>query len=297
MSKTVVVVPFFNDAHFMPMWFDNCVETWEPSHIIFNEGLFPCGMEGGGPYEQDYYDRFTKEGRSLDMELFLGRLDECCGRHPGVVCSVNIIRHSGDLGKCFTTALNYGLPDMSPEDVVVRGELDTFYHEDDRAEIRDNISKLEGDQGLILPMRRFFVSPAVGMDQERIQAQAVKWGTGKLWYTYFNMCHHGLYEGKFERLWHHAECPQYHYEWVRPKTDLIDYFDNKVWQIKLRRLDKIEGYYKARDIIEANGKIGPDGFSLTREGKLFDCPEINHPASFKNHVSYTKFCINRKNIL
>ena len=48
MSKKIVIMPCFGEGHLIDLQIQNLINTINPTHIIYNEGLFPRGPENKG---------------------------------------------------------------------------------------------------------------------------------------------------------------------------------------------------------------------------------------------------------
>jgi hypothetical protein len=268
---------------------ENMMAVVEPTHVIINEGMFPTQMEMDVPHSKEYL-KYTKDGRSFDLDIIMYTVEEAAGKWPDTEFVVNKMNYPtltyntnafGAAVGCFQQALNYGMPTMDKDDIVINGEVDMFHHEADKDTLAKLFHSMEGDRVALVENRRFFVSPFVRMSQGNLVVKFAKWGTGVVWPRALVLRHWG----KLDR--HVCIQPRlavYHYEWIRPDT----YFFHKLEQIASRG-DKIEGYLEAKALIEAWGCVGGRGHILVREGDLFDAPTTDHPIHFRGHAEYLRY--------
>lgn len=310
-SRRIIVAPLWNDAHIFPMWLENQIEVLEPTHIIINEGLWPVGSEGGG-LGGDYHQEFTRNGRSFDLDLVMAEMEKASREHLDIQFDLNLVEYSVPKGLrkpensiwCWQHALDFGLPeDLSPDDVLIVGEIDMLFHEDHKDLINNAIDELAPGNGLVFLAKRFFVSPFVlilddlrfGGHMGRECPKIIKWGDGTLWKNFADIYIWGRWENENKDPWkrisykcaynRHNILPLWHYEWIKPGR----YFNHKLAQLP-NRGPKLEGYTKAHNYINEHNRI-EDGWMLLKEGKLINVPDEDHPIHIHEHTEYKRFAI------
>ena len=69
MSKKIVIMPTFCEAHLIKHQIPNIIDTIEPDYIIYNEGMFPTGPENTTNVDEKFLNEYTLDGkRGFDFE-------------------------------------------------------------------------------------------------------------------------------------------------------------------------------------------------------------------------------------
>jgi len=256
MSKQIVIIPCFGEAHFTSLQIDNLVNTLKPDYIIYNEGLFPQGPENKGGVDDNFKKEFCFNNTNLawDTELLQSVIKLSQEKYPNTKIIWNPMSYNiNNANICYLQAVsnfsNLGV-DIEEGDIIFPLEGDVFFHKNDIDLLNEYLNKLNPDQGLSAPYLDFienqYYVEGESLDVNKIHKRriAIKFGS---WDYYNEVCVNFMSQ-KYPQL---IVFPRYifHYAWWRP---------GKYKDLRFRQLVRSEEY-------RSNFK---KGLELAKENKL-----------------------------
>lgn len=289
--KRIVIIPCFGEAHFTALQIDNLIDTISPSHIIYNEGLFPKGPENKGGVDKNFRKDFCFKDTNLawDTEDLQTAIKQAQEKYPDVDIRWNPVDYSDfDANNCYVHSVS-NFKELDIE--VVEGDLifplegDVFFHPDDVELLEQSINALKPDQGLQAPyldfMENQYYIEAESLDPNRVHKRriVIKFGS----WEYYKEVVRNFTSQKYPQL---TIFPRYifHYAWWRP---------GKYRELRFRQLIRPKEYSdnfrkaldKARENKENNIVIRPNRHQddpLRYITKI----EIDHPFHIHRHKNY-----------
>ena len=291
--KRIVVIPCFGEAHFTALQIKNLVDTIKPTHIIYNEGLFPKGPENKGGVDKSFKEDFCYKDTNLawDTLELQQAVQDAQKTYPDIVIKWNPVNYSNiDANECYIYSVS-NFKELGVEvekgDLIFPLEGDVFFHPDDVELLEELIQQLEPDQGLQAPyldfMENQYYIEAESLVPERVHKRriVIKFGT----WEYYTEVVRNFTSQKYPQL---TIFPRYifHYAWWRP---------GKYRELRFRQLIRPKQY-------SDNFKRGLD---QARENKLNDIVirpdrheqdplrfitriQIDHPPHIFTHPNYIK---------
>lgn len=291
MQKRIVIIPCFGEAHFTALQIDNLVDTLKPTHIIYNEGLFPKGPENKGGVDNVFKDKFCYKDTNLawDTEELQTIITQAQEKYLDTVIKWNPVDYSDiDANNCFVHSVsNFSKFDIDIQkgDLIFPLEGDVFFHSNDVELLEKFCNDLKPDEGLQAPyldfMENQYYIEAESLDPQRVHKRriVIKFGT----WEYYKEVVSNFTSQKYPQL---KIFPRYifHYAWWRP---------GKYRELRFNQLIRPKQYSN-------NFKKGLD---QARENKLNDIvirPDrhekdplryitrinIDHPEHIKKHINY-----------
>lgn len=276
--KRIVILPIFNEAHFLPYFIKNVKEVIEPDLIIMNEGMFPRGPESRGVNDR-YIKEFTYNGdgkRSFDIE----EVREIVKEHSNV--TLNEMEY-GDITtqEAYVKAFTHGIPDdLQADAAVFLTEADVFIHEGDKTLLNEIVAHMPNEEVITAAFLRFFISPFVRILPNKERRIVLKYGDGSLLHK---VASDNFLDSYLRRYATHCELRVFHYEWIRPGKYYFarrGQFDNKFKRNPL----VLEMHDRCKEQIDAHGKIKQE-WPLSLETNK----NIDHPTHFRGHPEYQRF--------
>ena len=291
--KRIVIVPCFGEAHFTALQIENFIDTIKPTHIIYNEGLFPKGPENKGGVDESFKEEFCYKDTNLawDTQELQQAVAQAQLKHPGIVIKWNAVDYSNiDANDCYIHSVsNFEELGILVEegDLIFPLEGDVFFHPDDVELLEQFIEQLQPDQGLQAPyldfMENQYYIEAESLDSNRIHKRriVIKFGT----WEYFTEVVRNFISQKYPQL---EIFPRYifHYAWWRP---------GKYKELRFRQLVRPEAYRNAfRAALEQakENKLNNIVIRPTRAQddllRYITRIDIKHPPHILEHPNYLK---------
>ena len=108
MSKKIVIIPTFCDAHIIKYQIPNIIETINPDYIIYNEGRFPAGPESNTNVTAEFLKEYTLDGwRGFDFEELTQIIEENQKKYSDTTIILNKMNYPVETTSaidCFTLA-------------------------------------------------------------------------------------------------------------------------------------------------------------------------------------------------
>jgi hypothetical protein len=285
--KRIVVIPCFGEAHFTALQIDNLIDTVKPTHIIYNEGLFPKGPENKGidpAFRTDFCYRDTN--LAWDTEVLQQAILAAQSKYPDVSIKWNPMDYSDiDANDCYVHSVSTLGVDVEEGDLIFPLEGDVFFHEDDMQLLHQYIDALQPDQGLQAPyldfMENQYYIEAESLHPERIHKRriVIKFGS----WEYYREVVKNFTSQKYPQL---EIFPRYifHYAWWRP---------GKYKELRFRQLVRPETYSAAfRTALQQASENRLDNIVI-RPTRAEDDPlryitkiDIKHPVHILQHSNY-----------
>lgn len=285
--KRIVVIPCFGEAHFTALQIDNLIDTVKPTHIIYNEGLFPKGPENKGidpTFRTDFCYRDTN--LAWDTEMLRQAVSAAQSKYPDVSIKWNPMDYSDiDANDCYVHSVSTLGVDIEEGDLIFPLEGDVFFHEDDMQLLHQYIDALQPDQGLQAPyldfMENQYYIEAESLHPERIHKRriVIKFGS----WEYYKEVVKNFTSQKYPQL---EIFPRYifHYAWWRP---------GKYKELRFRQLVRPEAYSAAfRTALQQASENKLDNIVI-RPTRAENDPlryitkiDIKHPVHILQHPNY-----------
>lgn len=285
--KRIVVIPCFGEAHFTALQIDNLVSTLSPTHIIYNEGLFPKGPENKGIDEAFRKDFCYKDTNlAWDTELLQQAILVAQAKYPDVSIKWNPIDYSDiDANNCYVYSVSTLGVELEQGDLIFPLEGDVFFHEDDVELLEQYLDALQPDQGLQAPyldfMENQYYIEAESLDPQRIHKRriVIKFGS----WEYYREVVKNFTSQKYPQL---KIFPRYifHYAWWRP---------GKYKDLRFRQLVRPEAYRDAFKAALQQASENKLDNIVIRPTRAEDDPlryitkiDIKHPVHILQHSNY-----------
>jgi len=280
MMKRIVILPVFNEGHFIPHFLRNMAVMFQPTHIIMNDGLFPRGPENNTTMTLGYKSKYTTEGRwSFDLADVQKHVPLFQKEWPKIEVKYNKMEYRNvSTAQAYQMAYTCGLPSLDSNDIIFPLEADVFFHMKDRIKIIQHIENLNPDEGFCCRYIRYFVSPEIVITSTRIRRVGIKYGTGK---TYRKFTEDNFTDSYSSYLSPKTDFIGFHYEWIRPQ---------KYWSARLAQLNRDSdfkrGLTKDRNCIISTGNI-PNKPTLGLERRTHSPKD--HPFHIMNHEIFRDY--------
>ena len=291
--KRIVIIPCFGEGHFTALQIENLVNTIKPTHIIYNEGLFPKGPENKGGVDESFRKEFCFEDTNLawDTQVVQAAVKEAQVKYPEVQIMWNAVDYSAiDANDCYVHSVSnfkeLGLT-IQGGDLIFPLEGDVFFHKNDTDLLEELISNLNPDEGLQAPyldfMENQYYIEAESLDPSRIHKRriVIKFGT----WEYYREVVKNFTSQKYPQL---TIFPRYvfHYAWWRP---------GKYKDLRFRQLIRPEAYRNAFKSALEQAKYNNQDNITIRPDRLEADPlryitriNIDHPLEICTHPNYIK---------
>ena len=152
-NKKIVIIPTFNDAHFIKFQIPNIIDTINPDYIIYNEGMFPGGPEGTTIENDKFLSNFTLDGkRGFDFNELKVIINDAQVKYLNtkiILNEMNYIKGLSPTSYYIQGCSNFEELGIKLEvgDYIFPYEGDVFHHEDSKDEIVGYCNQLEPNQG------------------------------------------------------------------------------------------------------------------------------------------------------
>lgn len=294
MSKKIVIVPTFCDAHLIRYQIDNIMNVIDPDYLIYNECLWPLGPENLNNMTDEFISKYCKPGTKLGFDT--DEVSELISNSQKKYSDKKIIHHKleffekVDSNIAYLTAVSYlGETNLKMErgDLIFPYEADVFFHINDKDKLNDEIKNLKEDESFrtnwidfigtqYYTERKFH--PNFGTIKGR--KVCIKFGSFE-YYAKINLqCLKQDYsECKY------ADIKTFHYNWFKPgpysqfRYDQLHRNDGywTLWDNAIKRAIEIKNTTKEDIRIRNTGNYNSDHISYI---------ELEHPAEIKNHPNF-----------
>ena len=154
MSKKVVIIPNFCEAHIIKLQIPNLIATLDPDVVIYNEGLWPTGPESATNITPEFRKKYCYKDTNLgfDTEETQNAIREANEKYPDVTFIHNemIFPEGVSAPEAYRLAVSnfeeLGI-NIEKGDYIFPYEADIFHHENSKQEIQGYLGQLEIDQG------------------------------------------------------------------------------------------------------------------------------------------------------
>lgn len=296
MSKKIVIVPVFCEAHIVKCQIPNIIETINPDYIIYNEGMFPRGPESSTLVTDHFIKDYTLDGkRGFDYNLLKEIIKEAQSKYPNTKIILNEMDYSGieSAPECYFKACSNFKDfeiDIEVGDYIFPYEGDVFHHEDSKDEIEGYLKQLEPDSGFTSNWIDFLetqyycekstLNPFNGLGKGRHRKVCIRFGT---WDFYRDVLLNFMTQ-QYPML-HPTDLTTYHYAWWRPK---------KYKQLRYSQLQRPPSYWHEFDknlnlirsfknIDQGDIVIRPNRNDIHKYASYIN---IKHPSHIKQHENW-----------
>lgn len=298
MSKKIVIIPVFCEAHMIRHQIPNIIETIDPDYIIYNEGMFPRGPESSTIVNDDFIKQYTLDGhRGFDYKELQNIIKDAQAKYPDTKIILNEMSYDGltSAPECYVKACSnfteLGI-DLQKGDFIFPYEGDVFHHQDSKKEIQGYIDQLDNDTGFTSNWIDFLetqyycerstLTPFLDNKEGRHRKVCIRFGT---WEFYVDALMNFMTQ-KYPTLFP-TDLVTFHYAWWRP---------GKYKQLRFAQLQRAAIYWeefenglqeirKNKNDIKSNVLIRPSREigSIHRHAAYF---EIDHPKHIKSHPNW-----------
>lgn len=291
--KKIVILPCFGEGHLIDLQIQNLINTINPTHIIYNEGLFPTGPENKGGIDEQFRKKYCYKDTDLawDTELVQQVVEKYQKLYPDKSIIWNPIDYFDvDANNCYVHSVSnfedFDI-DIQEGDLIFPLEGDVFFHEDDVDFLNKMIDELNPNEGLQAPYLDFWQNQhyvegnALDSNQIHNRRIVLKFGT----WEYYKDVVYNFTAQKYPQL---KMFPRYifHYAWWRPGKYLDLRFSQLLrpadYHSDMRNALRQASECKDKQIVlRKNHPVD----SLTRYLVRI---EIDHPKHAKQHSNYIK---------
>ena len=292
--KKIVIIPCFGEGHFIEHQLQNLIDNLNPTHIIYNEGLFPKGPENKGGVNDQFRSNYCYKNTNLawDTELVQKTINKYSKLYPNTTILWNSVDYTDvDANNCYVHSVSnfkeLGI-DIEEGDLIFPIEGDVFFHENDIEALNEMIDDLKPNEGLQAPYLDFYqnqyYTEGDSLDFERIHKRriVIKFGT----WEYYKDVVQNFTSQKYPQL---KMFPRYifHYAWWRP---------GKYLELRFSQLLRSPAYHKdIRTALQQAKENFKEKIDLRKNhpenslSRYIVRIEVDHPKHIKNHPNYIKF--------
>ena len=302
MSKKIVIMPTFCDAHIIKYQIQNIIETINPDYIVYNEGRFPLGPESNTIINSEFIKEYTINGtRGFDFKELNSIITNARKKYKDTNIILNPIKYPSSMihaPDCYIHACTnfeeLGI-DIQVGDYIFPFEADVFHHESSKSEINGYLTQLEPDTGfksiwLDFMETQYYVEKkttaplhngGIGGRQRRV---CVRYGTMEFFKNVL-----GNFMTQQYPMLHPTDLITFHYPWFKP---------GKYKKLRYALINRHNSYWEHFDNvlnrIRAHGKSIKDDIILRPnlpENKLsryVSFIDIQHPNIMNQHVNFIK---------
>ena len=293
MSKKIVIMPCFGEGHLIDLQIQNLINTINPTHIIYNEGLFPRGPENKGGMDKQFHEKYCYKdtNQAWDTELVQEVVKKYQDLYSDKTIIWNPINYSDiDANDCYVHSVSnfedFNI-DIEEGDLIFPLEGDVFFHENDMSLLNEMIDNLNPDEGLQAPYLDFWQNQyyvegnALDSNQIHNRRIVLKFGT---WDYYKNVVYNFTAQ-KYPQL---KMFPRYifHYAWWRP---------GKYLDLRFSQLLRPADYHNdMRNALKQAGECKDNQITLRKDHPVDSLTryivriDIDHPKHAKQHPNYIK---------
>lgn len=291
--KKIIIIPCFGEGHFIDLQIQNLIDNINPTHIIYNEGLFPKGPENKGGVNDNFRSKYCYQNTNLawDTNLIQETINKYSKLYPDKTILWNPVDYTDiDANNCYTYSVSnfkeLGI-DISEGDLIFPIEGDVFFHEDDMELLNKMIDDLKPNEGLQAPYLDFYqnqyYTEGISLDPNNIHKRriVIKFGT----WDYYKDVVQNFMSQKYPQL---KLFPRYifHYCWWRP---------GKYLELRFSQLLRTPEYHKdIRSALKQARENVKDKIDLRTTKPINSLYryimriDINHPKHIKDHPNYIK---------
>ena len=299
MSKRIVIMPTFAEAHMIDCQVDNIANVLKPDVVIFNEGLFPRGPENSSIINEDFIRRYCSDDQisGFDIEYTKEVIKRAKKEYPHIEWHLGIIEYpfgmTAENAYCHSVSNfeDYGIT-IEAGDVLLPSEADVFYHDDDTERIDDMLNKMNSGDAISTIWLDFVGSQSYVEQKQHPEINptakhrrfAVCFST---WEKYHEVVKNFVSQDYRKTTKIVEDLYAYHYPWFR---------DGKYLELRFRILNRQRGYWetykKGMDeaLNETKNKTFKDQIMVrphhTGNYKYIKYIDITHPEAIKKHSCY-----------
>ena len=302
MSKKIVIIPTFCDAHIIKYQIPNIIETINPDYIIYNEGRFPAGPESNTNVTAEFLKEYTLDGwRGFDFEELTQIIEENQKKYSDTTIILNKMKYPVETTSaidCFTLACTnfkeLGI-DIEKGDYIFPYEADVFHHESTKDEIEGYMVQLEPDTGfktiwLDFMETQYYVEKKTtppltnGGSGGRQRRVCVRYGTMEFLKGVLS----NFMTQQYPMLYP-TELVTFHYPWIKP---------GKYKELRFALINRDESYWAHFNMvlnkIREHGNETKDdillrpNLPLDRLSRYVSFIDIEHPTCMLSHQSFIK---------
>lgn len=245
MSKRIVIMPTFAEAHMIECQIPNIVETLRPDIVIYNEGVFPRGPENGSIINSEFISKYcSSDGfTGFDFEETKQIIATAKEKYPHIQWHLGAIKYPDGMRAedAYTYAVSnfesYGI-EAEVGDIIFPSEADVFHLESDVHYIDEIIADMKPDDGVSstwwdFGATQYYIEQRLHPDVNTVTRSrrfAVCFGTME----YYQAVAQNFVSQQYAntRL---IDLRTYHYPWFRPE----EYLD-----LRLTMLRRQPGYWE-----------------------------------------------------
>ena len=305
MSKRIVIVPVFCEAHLVRYQIPNIIDTVDPDIIIYNEGLMPGGPESLG-LKKEFKDKYTLDGkRGFDYKELQTIIYDAQNQYPNREIILNEMNYSDDMldsSSCYTLACtNFEELGRKVErgDYLFPVEGDVFHHQDSMNEIAGYMGQIQPNQGFTSvwidfisnqkyafksTLKPFLLEHPDWAEQARARRICIRFGDMDFYKNELMQFQKQQYPNLFP-----TDLITYHYAWWRPGK----YFDLRCEQLtngirpQPNFWENFKESYKEIDKLKYDEiRVYPGDKNLTNKWVKFW--DIEHPKHIEEHPNFLK---------
>lgn len=296
MSKKIVIMPVFCEAHLIEYQIPNIIDTINPDYIVYNEGMFPKGPESTTNVSVEFIKNYTLDGkRGFDFEL----LEEIIKKAQKTYTNTRIILnkmdyspHLTNASECYFQAVSnfkdFGI-DIEEGDYIFPYEGDVFHLESSKNEIQGYLDQLQPNTGFKSNWIDFIenqyycerstLKPFIEKIEGRHRKICIRYGTEE----FYRDVVLNFVSQKYPMLYP-TDLVTYHYCWWRP---------GKYKQLRYDQLNRPSHYWQQfdqalnqiRELKEKEIVLRPDK-PISSTARYASYWEIEHPKAVINHTNY-----------
>lgn len=305
MSKKIVIMPTFCDAHIIKYQIPNIIDTIDPDYIVYNEGLFPAGPESNTPITEDFLNKYTLDGhRGFDYKELEEIVEDAQKKYPNTKILLNPMKYTSlSAPQCYIEACtNWKELGINVEvgDYIFPYEPDVFHLERTKTEIANYLPQLQPDQGFrsvwldfmetqhYVEKKNLIGYQTGGGRQRRI---CVRFGTMEFLKKVL-----GNFMTQDYSMLHPTSLLTYHYPWFKPgKYKELRYAlihrDPSYWQAFEKGLQQAKEqsikWTQGAEKIDSDITIRPSS-PTTSNNRYITFIHINHPKAIIDHPNFIK---------
>lgn len=298
MSKRIVIMPTFAEAHMIMCQIHNIATVLKPDVVIYNEGLFPMGPESTSIINDDFRSKYCAYGLNAGFDVLetSSIIKEAMEAYPHIQWKYAIVDYTP--GMKAEDAYSYAVSNfedwgitVEPGDIIFPSEADVFYHENDIPEIDRLISEMKPGDG-ISTIWLDFVANQYYVEQKQHPDIAPRAKHRRFAICYKDMDHyHSIVKNfvsqDYTQTTKIVDIYAYHYAMWRP---------GKYMDLRFAMLNRHPDYWAAYkrgmdEAVQAEiDNVFPDSILVrpTHHGnyRFIKYITINHPAAIKKHECY-----------
>lgn len=296
MSKKIVIMPVFCEAHLIKHQIPNIIDTINPDYIIYNEGMFPRGPESTTNVNLDFIKNYTLDGKRgfdfKDLEKIIEDAQKLYSSTKIILNKMEYPEHLTNASQCYYKAVSnfkdFGIV-IEEGDYIFPYEGDVFHLESAREEIQGYMDQLKPNTGFKSNWIDFIenqyycerstLKPFIEKIEGRHRKICIRYGTE----SFYKDVVLNFVSQKYPMLYP-TDLVTYHYCWWRPgkyKQLRYDQLNRPphYWNQFNEALEKIKNSRGEEIVLRPDKPIN----STARYASYLD---IEHPIAITKHNNY-----------